>query len=633
MFCYQCQQTAGGTGCTEFGICGKDPKTAALQDLLIGWVKQIAQKRTAYRQKPYPTKKKRPGKSEIRSSRAVDRFLLEALYATLTNVNFDPCQIARLISKAADIFQLAEYLGSDVAIDDLERFRKDAESFEQQISQPNSPSAETSDDGIASQIDELVAQGAEFSIASRAAEAGETIVGLQELILYGARGTAAYTWHFYTAGCEAREAIRLETEGTKLRIKEIRSRNKDEREKKLALQKEVEMNEKAVGEWEEKEALLLDGLFEEVGKIDETSDPSALLASALKIGELNLIAMELLERLHQFRFGVPRPASVSTSPVPGKCILVSGHDLSDLYQLLEQTKNKEVNVYTHGEMLPAHAYPGLKKFSHLVGHFGTAWQNQQKEFDTFPGAILMTTNCIQKPRESYADYIFTTGPAYWPGVKHIEEEKNGGKDFSPVIQAAFDSSGYFDSGTGENEKLTVGYGADTVIQNQDKIKRALARGELKHFFVIAGCDGIQESRNYFTQLAEAVPGDCVILTCGCGKYRFNSIKLQPLINAIPRLWDAGQCNDTWSLIRILKFLSEETGKEINSLPVSYFLSWYEQKAVAVLLSLLSLGVRNIHIGPTAPAFLSPEVLNLLSEQFGLKVISTPENDLAPILNA
>ena len=634
MFCYQCQQTAGGTGCTKFGICGKDPKTAALQDLLMGWVKQIAQKRTVYRQKPYPTKKKRAGKSEIRSSRVVDRFLLEALYSTLTNVNFDPSQIARLISKAANVFQLAEYLGSDVALDDLERFKRDAESFEQQLNQPeSSQNGESQNSELSAQIDELVAQGAEFSISSRAADLGGTIVGLQELILYGARGVAAYTWHFYTAGCEAREAIRLETEGTKLRIKELRSRTADERKKKLALQKEVEANEKAVGEWEEKEALLLDSLFEEVGKIDVTTDLSALLASALKIGELNLIAMELLEQLHQFRFGIPRPTSVSTAPVPGKCILVSGHDLSDLYQLLEQTKNKEINIYTHGEMLPAHAYPGLKKFSHLAGHFGTAWQNQQEEFDSFPGAILMTTNCIQKPKESYIDYIFTTGPVYWPGVNHIKEEKNGSKNFEPVIRAALDSSGYFDSGTGENEKLTVGYGADTVIQNKDKVIRAIERGELKHFFVIAGCDGIQESRNYFTQLAEAIPDDCVILTCGCGKFRFNSIKFQPLINAIPRLWDAGQCNDSWSLVRILKFLSEETGKDINSLPVSYFLSWYEQKAVAVLLSLLSLGVQNIHIGPTAPAFLTSEVLNILSAQFGLKVISTPEDDLGPILNA
>ncbi|MBR6481559.1 MAG: hydroxylamine reductase, partial [Thermoguttaceae bacterium] len=356
------------------------------------------------------------------------------------------------------------------------------------------------------------------------------------------------------------------------------------------------------------------------------------LASALRIGELNLIAMELLEQLHQFSFGVPHPTSVPTNPVPGKCILVSGHDLSDLKLLLEQTQGKEVNVYTHGEMLPAHAYPGLKKYHHLAGHYGTAWQNQREEFDAFPGAILMTSNCIQKPCESYADYIFTTGPVAWPGVKHIAETADGKKDFRPLIQAALDSSGFFGS-PAEKERVTVGYGADAVIQMGDQIKRAMSRGELRRFFVIAGCDGAQETRNYFTELAEAIPGDCVILTCGCGKYRFNSIKFQPLANASPRLWDAGQCNDAWSLIRIAKYLSDETGKEINSLPISFFLSWYEQKEVAVLLSLLYLNVRDIHIGPTAPAFLTPEVLGFLADKFGLRLISTPQEDLAPILNS
>ncbi|MGI5831895.1 MAG: hydroxylamine reductase [Thermoguttaceae bacterium] len=625
MFCYQCQQTAGGTGCDVSGVCGKDPKTAALQDLLTGWVKQIAQKRTMYRQKPYPTKKKRPGKEEIRSSRVVDRFLLEALYATLTNVNFDPRQIARLIFKASQVLNLSDSLGADIKLDELEQFKTQVEEYELQIEQMvQLPSDE--------QVEELAAQGVDFAIPIRLGDLGAEITGLQELVLYGARGTAAYTWHFYTTACEAREALRLETEGIKLRIKEIRSRSSDEKKKKASLQSEVEANEKALGEWEEKESALLDGLFEEVGKIDAIIDSEVLLASALRIGELNLTAMELLEKLHQFRFGVPYPAAVQTNPVPGKCILVSGHDLSDLYQLLEQTKGKEINVYTHGEMLPAHAYPGLKKFPHLVGHFGTAWQNQREEFDSFPGAILMTTNCIQKPKESYADYIFTTGPAAWPGIRHIEEGKDGKKDFAPVIQAALDSSGFFDSRPGEKEKLTVGYGADNAIAMREQIERAFNRGELRHFFVIAGCDGTQENRNYFTELAQAIPSDCIILTCGCAKYRFNSIKFPSLVNAIPRLWDAGQCNDSWSIIRIAKFLAEETGKDINSLPISIFLSWFEQKAVSVLLSLLFLNVQNIRIGPTAPAFLTPEVLAYLKEKFGLELISTPQEDLAPILN-
>ncbi len=626
MFCYQCQQTAGGAGCTEFGVCGKDPKTAALQDLLSGWIKQIAQKRVAYRQKPFPSKKKkRPGKAEIRSSRAVDRFLLEALYATLTNVNFDPAEIARLIMKADQVTGLAEFLGSDVDLEGLESFKSQIREFEAQLEQPTPlPTA--------SQVDELAAQAADFCLTTRFGALGAEIAGLQELVLYGARGVAAYTWHFYHTAQRARESLRLETEGIKLRVKEIHSRTTDDKNKKAALLKEIEANEKAIGEWEDKETLLLDGLFEEIAKIDETTDSEVLLGSALKIGELNLTAMELLEQLHQFSFGVPHPTSVSTAPVPGKCILVSGHDLSDLQTLLEQTKGKEINVYTHGEMLPAHAYPGLKKYPHLVGHYGTAWQNQRKEFDAFPGAILMTSNCIQKPCESYADYIFTTGPVAWPGVKHIGEGENGTKDFRPLIQAALDSSGFF-SAPAEKDRLTVGYAADAVIQMGEQLKRAISRGELRHFFVIAGCDGAQESRSYFTELAEAIPGDCVILTCGCGKFRFNSIKFQPLANATPRLWDAGQCNDSWSLIRIAKYLSEETGKEINSLPISFFLSWYEQKAVSVLLSLLYLNVKNIHIGPTAPAFLTPEVLGFLSETFGLRLVSTPQEDLAPILNS
>ena len=623
MFCYQCQQTAGGTGCTEYGVCGKDPKTAALQDLLSGWIKEIARKRVAYRGKPFPSKKKRPGKAEIRSSRVVDRFLLEALYATLTNVNFDPAEIARLIMKAGAVSLLADDLGMDIGLEELDSCKIQIREAEAQLEQPGPmPTQE--------EIDGLLAQAADLSLTVRLGGLGAEITGLQELVLYGARGVAAYTWHFYHTARQARESLRLDTEGIKLRVKEIRSRK--DKEKKDALLKEIEANEKAIGEWEEKEALLLDGLFEEIAKIDETTDSEVLLASALRIGELNLIAMELLEQLHQFSFGVPHPTSVPTNPIPGKCILVSGHDLSDLKLLLEQTKGKEINVYTHGEMLPAHAYPGLKKYHHLAGHFGTAWQNQREEFDAFPGAILMTSNCIQKPCESYADYIFTTGPVAWPGIKHIAEAADGKKDFRPLIQAALDSSGFFGS-PAEKERVTVGYGADAVIQMGDQIKRAMSRGELRRFFVIAGCDGAQETRSYFTELAEAIPGDCVILTCGCGKYRFNSIKFQPLANASPRLWDAGQCNDAWSLIRIAKYLSDETGKEINSLPISFFLSWYEQKAVAVLLSLLHLNVRDIHIGPTAPAFLTPEVLGFLAEKFGLRLISTPQEDLAPILNS
>lgn len=623
MFCYQCQQTAGGTGCRENGLCGKDPQTAALQDLLTGWVKQIAQKRMAYRQMAVPGQKKRSDTG--RASRAVDRFLLEALYATMTNVNFDAKEIARLIFKASQAFALAEFLTAEIGEENADEFKMKVAELEKQLQEAIPfPSDE--------QIAELVAQGEAFELSVRLGEYGPEISGLQELVLYGVRGVAAYIWHFFNGGHAARESLRLETEGIKLRIKEFRGRTKEDRAKKTQLQKDVANNEKTIDEWEEKETSLLDGLFAELAAIDERVDRDPLLASALKVGELNLSAMELLEKFHWSWFGNPFPSVVQTGAVPGKCILVSGHDLSDLYEILVQTQGKEINVYTHGEMLPAHAYPRLKRFPHLVGHFGTSWQNQREEFDSFPGAILMTSNCIQKPEESYADYIFTTGPVAWPGVAHIDEGKDGKKDFYPVIRAALDSSGFFHHETGE--KLTVGYGAEAVTQIEKDVENAMKQGTLKRFFVIAGCDGPQENRRYFTELAEAVPQDCVILTCGCGKFRFNSIKFPPLASGIPHLWDAGQCNDTWSIISILQILSKAQGCELDSFPVSVFLSWFEQKAVAILLSLLSLNIRSIHIGPTAPAFLSPEVLALLSENYGLKVVSnSPQADVDAIMNS
>lgn len=603
MFCYQCQQTSGGTGCTVGGVCGKDAKAAALQDLLTAWAKQIAQMRTTYREKGH-------------SSRVIDRFLLEALFVTITNVNFDHQELARLICLADRILRLADYLATEKEVP----YQK---SLEDEVLAPI-------DALDAAQIDELETQGKDCAISIRQNDLGPVVTGLQELILYGIRGTAAYTWHFYDTGLRTRESLRLEIEGMKRRVKELRSRDSKEKEKKERLQKEIRATDELIVDWEEKETTLLDGLFAELAALlDEPSDLEVLLASALKVGELNLTAMELLERFHHALFGVPEPTVVRTTPVAGKSILVSGHDLNDLAELLRQTEGKGINVYTHGEMLPAHAYPRLKKFAHLAGHFGTAWQNQQSEFDSFPGAILMTTNCIQKPRESYFDYIFTTGPVAWPGVKHIPTGPDGRKDFSPLIQAALDSSGYMKSKP--TEKITIGFGADAVVKISDQIFRAIDRGDLKRFFLIGGCDGSQEKRSYFTELAEKVPEDCVILTLGCGKYRFNSMKFQPLANALPRLWDMGQCNDAWSAIRLLLFLSQQTGKGVNDLPISIFLSWFEQKAVAVLLSLLYLDVKNIRLGPSLPAFIAPEAVAVLSEKFGLRPISDdPQTDLDAI---
>ena len=604
MFCYQCQQTAQGTGCTTGGVCGKDARTATLQDLLTAWCKQVALVQVRYQE-------------HGNASRVIDRFLLEALFTTLTNVNFDPAAITRLICLADRMLQLGEYLAS-------EQNPEYQSKLEQEALSPVDPLTDA-------QIDELLEQGRAYSIQVRSADLGPVVTGLEELVLYGIRGTAAYCWHLLELGEPARTSIQFEIKGMKERIKELKSRDPKDRELKATLLKDIAAMEADLAEWTERERKLLDGLFAELAFLaEEPTDVDRLVASALTVGKLNLTAMELLEKSHISVFGVPEPTVVRTTPVAGKCILVSGHDLADLAELLKQTEGEGISIYTHGEMLPAHAYPGLKKYAHLAGHYGTAWQNQQKEFDAFPGAILMTTNCLQKPQESYEDYIFTTGPVGWPGVKKIERGADGKKDFGPLIKAALDSPGYFKAKP--VEKVTVGFGADAVIKMSDRVFRAFEKGELRRFFLIGGCDGAQEARNYFTDLAEKVPSDCVILTLGCGKFRFNALEFPPLPNALPRLWDMGQCNDAYSAIRLLTFFAEKFDCGVNELPVSIFLSWYEQKAVAVLLTLLALDVKNIKLGPTVPAFLAPEAVALLSEKFGLTPISgDAEADLAAAL--
>ena len=607
MFCYQCQQTAQGTGCTTGGVCGKDVRTAQLQDLLTAWCKQIALTRRQMREKAKPVE-----------SRVLDRFLLESLFSTLTNVNFDTVEIARKIFLADRMLQLAEYLAGDCDADGQA-------SLERQVLEPIPDPDET-------QIADFIEQAQGCSISLRREELGAAATGLQELILYGIRGTAAYSWHLTELEPEACEAVELTIKGMKSRIKELKPRDSKDREIKERLLKDIKTMESDVADWESRKQELLDGLFSELAALlDESTDTDALLASALKIGELNLRAMELLEKSHISLFGTPEPSAVRTTPVAGKCILVSGHDLGDLAELLRQTEGKGVNVYTHGEMLPAHSYPVLKKFKHLAGHYGTAWQNQQKEFDAFPGAILMTTNCLMKPQESYFDYIFTTGPVGWPGVKRIPVH-HGKKDFSLLIQAALDSPGYFK--TKPVEKVTVGFGADAIRNMSDQVFRAIQKGNLRRFFLIGGCDGAQTKRSYFTELAEAVPDDCVILTLGCGKYRLNSLEFAPLANALPRLWDMGQCNDAYSAIRLLSFFAKQFNCGVNELPVSIFLSWFEQKAVSVLLTLLYLDIRNIRLGPSLPAFLEPEVVAVLQEKFGIAPVSdNPKADLDAALAA
>jgi hydroxylamine reductase len=344
---------------------------------------------------------------------------------------------------------------------------------------------------------------------------------------------------------------------------------------------------------------------------------------ALKTGEVNLKAMELLDTANTTTYGHPEPTAVRITPVAGKCIVVSGHDLKDLEELLKQTEGKGLNVYTHGEMLPAHAYPGLKKYKHLVGNYGGAWQDQAKEFDEFPGAVLMTTNCIQKPRDSYKGRIFTSGVVAWPDVVHIAK-----RDFSPVIKAAQAAAGF--SADGEKKTITVGFARHAVMSVAGAVIDAVKAGKIRHFFLIGGCDGAKPGRNYYTELAQAVPNDCVILTLACGKYRFNKLPFGD-IGGIPRLLDVGQCNDAYSAVQIALALSKAFGVGVNELPLSLVLSWYEQKAVAILLTLLHLGIKNIRVGPTLPAFVTPPVLKVLVDNFNIAPVTTPEADLKAIL--
>lgn len=403
----------------------------------------------------------------------------------------------------------------------------------------------------------------------------EDITALQELLTYGLKGTAAYADHAMILGREDNEVYAFFHEA-------------------------------------------LDFLTKEDPTVDE------LLGMNLRCGEVNLKVMGLLDDANTGAYGNPVPTQVRTEPVKGKAILVSGHDLKDLEELLKQTEGKEINVYTHGEMLPAHGYPELKKYSHLVGNFGGPWQDQRKEFDMFPGAILMTTNCIQRPHDTYKARIFTSGLVAWPGVAHIADH-----NFAPVIEAALEAEGFTEDGP--EKTITVGFGHNAVLDVADKVIEAVKNGAIKHFFLIGGCDGAKPGRNYYTDFASAVPDDCVILTLTCGKYRINKLDFGD-IGGIPRLLDIGQCNDAYSAIQIAGALADAFKCEVNDLPLSFVLSWYEQKAVCILLTLLHLGIKNIKLGPSLPAFISPNVLNVLVEKFNIGPITNVKDDLAQMLS-
>ena len=542
MFCYQCEQTAKGEGCTKIGVCGKQPDVAALQDLLLYAVKGLAVVA-------------REGRNANIKDDRINAFISKAVFSTLTNVNFDPDRFVSLIN---DCVSHRESLKVKLA--------------EAGIS-PESLSKGPAAFVPAKSLPELVTQGEAECIHPEAA-ANADVFSLQQLITYGLKGLAAYADHALILG-----------------------------------QKDDTVFE-----------FIQDGL---AATLDDSLGVEELVGVALKCGEINLTAMGLLDAANTGAYGHPVPTQVPLYPKKGKALLVSGHDLKDLANILQQTQGKGINVYTHGEMLPTHGYPELKKYPHFYGHYGTAWQNQAKEFDAFPGAIVMTTNCIQKPKDTYKDNIFTTGLVGWPGVRHLTND-----DFTPAIEKAMELPGFDEDGQGKS--VMVGFGHNAVMGVAGQVIEAVKNKNIRHFFLVGGCDGAKPGRSYYTEFVEKVPEDCVVLTLACGKFRFFDKDLGD-IGGIPRLLDVGQCNDAYSAIQIAVALANAFECGVNDLPLSMILSWYEQKAVVILLTLLHLGIQNIRLGPSLPAFISPNVLNVLVENFNIMPIKTPDEDLKTIL--
>lgn len=507
MFCFQCEQTAQGKGCTIQGVCGKKEDTSNFQDELINKVIELAIC------------------SDI--SEENTNLIIDGLFITITNVNFDNDFIKKFTSK----------------------------------------------------IKEQILCNVNFDIRT-VWECDEDIRSLKSLILFGLKGMAAYAHHSRVLGYKSDEVNNY----FYVALKSIAEKN----------------------------------------TIDE------LLSLVLKTGEINLKCMELLDKANTETYGNPTPVKVTTNIEKGPFIVVTGHDLHDLALLLEQTKDKGVNIYTHGEMLPCHSYPQLKKYNHLKGNFGTAWQNQQKEFDGIPAPILYTTNCIMPVKESYKDRVFTTSVVSYPECFYINEEK----DFSPLIEKALELGGYNEekkmTGINGGDVLSVGFGHNTVLSLSDKIINEIKTGAIKHIFLVGGCDGAKPGRNYYTEFVKQTPQDSLVLTLACGKFRFNDLDLGN-INGIPRLLDMGQCNDAYSAIKVATELAKAFNCSVNELPLSLILSWYEQKAVCILLTLLYLGIENIYLGPTLPAFVSPNVLKILVDNYKIKPISTPEDDIKNIL--
>jgi hydroxylamine reductase len=540
MFCFQCEQTAQGKGCTRFGVCGKSPQVAALQDLLIYTLKGLSQVALEAR------------KHGITDEEA-NVFTCEASFSTLTNVNFDPNRFVKLIKRSAEL---------------RDALRKKVENTGGKVNLAGPSSLIPKNT-----IEELVEQGRLVGLKSDP-DLDQDIHSLQQLLIYGVKGVAAYTDHAYILG------------------------EKDDRV--------FAFIHKALA-----------------ATLDKSLRQDELLALVLKCGEINLRAMELLDAGNTETYGHPIPTKVPLGVKKGKAIIVSGHDLRDLEDILKQTAEKGIYVYTHGEMLPAHGYPELRKYPHFYGHYGTAWQNQQKEFKEFPGAILMTTNCLMGPFDSYKGNIFTTGLVGWPDVTHIED-----KDFTPVIEKALEMPGFREDKI--RQYVMVGFARNTVLNVADKVVEAVKNKNLRRILLVGGCDGAKPGRNYYAELVEKAPEDTLILTLACGKFRFFDKKLGT-IGDIPRLLDVGQCNDTYSAVKIASALSNIFGVGVNDLPLSIICSWYEQKAVAILLTLLYLGIKNIRLGPSLPAFITPNILSILVKNFNLMQITSPVKDLNAIL--
>jgi len=542
MFCYQCEQTFQGSGCIKFGVCGKSPSVAALQDLLVYCLKGLAAVALEARKRNI-------------NDHATNVFICEALFATVTNVDFEETRIAELINQTINLREkLKTQLGNQC---EACKNHADVVSF-----------------FPAATLQEMILQGTAHGVLDNY-DTDEDLRSLKNTLLYGIKGMAAYADHAQILG---------------------------------------------------KEDDLVYAFFQEAlaAMLKKDIPTEQWINLIMKCGEVNLKTMELLDAGHNEHYGHPIPTKVPLGNKAGKAILISGHDLHDLELLLQQTADKGIYIYTHSEMLPAHGYPELKKYPHFYGHYGTAWQNQHEEFQAFPGAILMTTNCLQKPNDSYKDRIFTTGLVAWPGIQHLAN-----KDFTPLIQKAEECAGFHNDV--DKDYVMVGFAHNAILSIADKIVEAVKSHKIKHFFLVGGCDGAKPGRSYYTEFVEKVPHDCVVMTLACGKFRFFDKKLGD-IDGIPRLLDIGQCNDAYSAIQIALALSKAFNVGVNELPLSLVLSWYEQKAVVILLTLLHLGIKNIRLGPTLPAFLSSNVLKFLVEKYNIKPITTPDADLKAILS-